>query len=301
MKKRLPEVTGFIYLLLFVLCVSTIPVTVKIGLQQEVSPIELISIRLVLAAAALWTYFLCFRRDALRLDRAGLIGCMQAALASCVSTSAYFFTLSYLEASLTLIVYVTTLIPAVMLLLMIRGEFPSRIDLFRFVMALIGIYLFIELIGQVSWTGLALAVVAPFFYAIYMTIIQVRLADYDSQTVTLYTITFMAILLGTVYLALGYRVPQFDAAAWGTVIWIALVATAMARLFFFAGVKLAGSRQAALVIPLNTLLGVFWAVLLLDESLTLQQWLGTLLVVASVALGANTKSVRAPATLEATT
>ena len=171
MKKYLPQATGFIYLLLFVFCVSTIPVTVKIGLRQQADPLELIYLRLVIAVVILWLYFISFKRDALRLDRAGLIGSVQAALASSVSTFAYFFTLSYLDASLTLIVYVTTVIPATMLLLILRGDYPSRLDLFRLVIALIGIYLFIELVGTVSPTGLLLAVVAPFFYAVYITII----------------------------------------------------------------------------------------------------------------------------------
>ena len=91
MKKYLPQATGFFYLLLFVFCVSTIPVTVKIGLRQQADPLELISLRLVIAVTILWIYFLSFRRDALRLDRAGLIGSVQAGMASCVSTFAYFF------------------------------------------------------------------------------------------------------------------------------------------------------------------------------------------------------------------
>ncbi len=59
----------------------------------------------------------------------------------------------------------------------------------------------------------------------------------------------------------------------------------------------AGSRQAALLSPLETLLAVLWAVLL-GESLTLVQWMGTLFVIASAALGARATSnrVRAKAT-----
>ncbi len=292
MKKYLPQATGFIYLLLFVFCVSTIPVTVKIGLRQQAVPLELIYLRLVIAVTILWLYFLTFKRDALRLDRTGLIGSVQAALASSVSTFAYFFTLSYLDASLTLIVYVTTVIPATMLLLILRGDYPSRLDLFRLVIALIGIYLFIELVGSVSWTGLLLAVVAPFFYAVYITIIQVKLGNYDSQTVTLYVISCMTIIFTIAYFAAGYRWPQFDTVAWATVLWLGIVATAVARMLFFAGVKLAGSRQAALIMPLNTLLGVLWAVLLLNELLTLQQWVGTIFVIISAALGAKAKTNR---------
>ena len=290
MNNSLAKSAGFIYLLLYTFLSSTVPIAGKIGLGQDVSPFELVAVRMALAAVVLWVYFLSFRRDALKLDRAGLIGCMMAAMANCFSTSSYFFGLSYIDASLAIVVFMTAFIPAVMLLLMIRGEFPSRLDLVRLVIALIGIYLFVGLTGNVSWTGLLFMIATAFFFALYMTIIQVRLGGYDSQTVTLYTMTFMGILLSIAYLAAGYRAPQFDTPTWGTVLWLAIVATALARLFLFAGIKVAGSRQAALLSPLETLLSVLFAVLLLGESLTLPQWLGTFFVITSVALGARAKT-----------
>ena len=101
MNKSLPRATGFIYLLLAALLVSSTPIAVKIGLRQAASPLELVTVRTIVGVAVLWAYFLCFRRDRLRLDRAGLIGCMQTATANAVSMSAYFFTLATLDASLT--------------------------------------------------------------------------------------------------------------------------------------------------------------------------------------------------------
>lgn len=281
---------GFIYLLLYSLAVSTAPIAIKIGFAQNVSPLELLTVRMIVATAVLWAYFLCFKRDAIRIDRAGLIRCMEAAMLSCASLYLYFLALSYLDASLVLVVHTTALIPAVMLLLMIQGQYPSRLNLIRFVIALIGIYLFVNLVGELNGVGLVVTIVSAFLFAVYMTAIQLRLAEYNSLTITLHVTTLMTILLTIAYLANGYRLPHFDAVAWGTVLWLAIVATALVRFFLFTGIQLAGSRQAALLSPLKILLTVFWAVLLLGESLTLQQWVGTFFVMASVALGAKTKS-----------
>lgn len=299
MKKAWAKLAGFIYLVLYSVFVSTASISGKIGFQSDISPLELLTLRFVLAAAALWAYFLCFKRDALRLDRVGLIGCMQVALLNSVAMLTYFSGLLYLDASLSIVIYMTGFIPAVMLLLMIRGEYPIRLELFRFVMALIGIYLFVNfVVGELNWIGLLLAAITPFFSALYITIIQLRLSGYDSQTVTLYTMTFMGILCSLVYLAVGYRFPYFDATTWAALLWLAIIASATARLFLFAGINLAGSRQAALLAPLETLLAVLWAVWLLGELLTLLQWVGTFFVIASAALGAKTQSnrVRAKAT-----
>ncbi len=280
---------GFIYLLLANVSTSLIPVAVKLGLRQETSPFELVVFRVILAALVLWLYFLCFRSDAFRIDRAGLIGCMLAAMTNCASMFCYFLALSYIDASLTIVVYATAHIPAVILLLMVQGEFPTRLDLFRFLTALLGIYLFIGFLGNVNLTGVLLATATAFFFGIHVILIQFRLSGYASRTVTLYVTTCMAALLSAIYLAYGYRWPSFDAATWGIILWIAVIATAIARLLLFAGIKRAGSRQAALVSPLDTLLSVLFAVWLLGERLILQQWLGTSLVVVSVALGAKAK------------
>ena len=63
-----------------------------------------------------------------------------------------------------------------------------------------------------------------------------------------------------IYLASGHGWPRFDSATWGTMLWIAVVSTAIARLLLFAGINKSGSRQAALISPLETLLGVLFAV-----------------------------------------
>lgn len=289
MKKPLSQASGFIYLLMATLCTSPIPVAVKIGLRQEVSPVELVSFRMVLASLVLWAYFLCFQFYAARIDRAGLIGCFQSAIANCFSMLSYFWALYYIDASLATLVYASAHVPIVILLSMIQGEHPSRLDLFRFLLALLGLYLFIGPLGNLNWMGIGLSVATAFCFGVHITLIQWRLGAYSPLTVGLYVITFMAILLGILYLAYGYRLPRFDTVTWGALLWIAIVATAIARLLLFTGIQKAGSRQAALLSPLETLLAVLFAVWWLGEWLTPQQWLGTLCVVISVGLGAKAK------------
>ena len=91
-----------------------------------------------------------------------------------------------------------------MLLLMIRGERPSQLDLARFLVALLGIYLFIGVLGQVNLTGIGLVIAVAVFFGIHITLIQLHLGNYDSLTVTLYVLTWMAVILSTIYLGCGH-------------------------------------------------------------------------------------------------
>ncbi|MEM7537158.1 MAG: DMT family transporter [Chloroflexota bacterium] len=280
---------GFLFLLLANICLSTVPIAVKIGLTPDTSVFALLVFRVLLASLMLWVYFLAFKRDTIRFDQAGLFSCLLAAIANCFSMFCNFMAISYIDASLMVIVNTTTFIAVVILLLMMQGEQPSRLDLIRFLIGSVGVYLFVGVLGELHWLGILLAMATAFFYGIHVTIIQVRLSAYDSQGVTLYVITFMTLILGSIYLALGSRWPTFGPVTWGALLWLALVATGMARIFLFIGIKRAGSRQAALLMPFGTLLTVGLATWLLNESVTLQQWLGTVLVVVSVALGARAK------------
>ncbi|WP_089721630.1 DMT family transporter [Candidatus Entotheonella palauensis] len=281
--------SGFIYLLLSTISSSTIPITVKIGLRNDLSPLEFIVFRMGLAAIALWSYLLCFKPQVLRIDSAGILRCVQAAMVNCVSMFCYVLALSYIDVSLSIMVYTTAYIPAVMLILMIRGEHPSWLDGFRFLLALLGIYLFIALQGQVSLTGIALILVTALFFGLHVSLIQLRLGAYNPLTVTLYIITSMTVISSAMYLAAGYRWPHFNTETWVTMFWFAIVGTAISRLLLFAGINQAGSRQAALISPLENVLALLLAVLLLGEWLTWPQWIGASMVVVSVALGAKAK------------
>jgi drug/metabolite transporter (DMT)-like permease len=52
----------------------------------------------------------------------------------------------------------------------------------------------------------------------------------------------------------------------------------------FEGVRLLGSGQVALLLPLETLLAVFWSVVFLGERLTFWEWVGGGLIMFSALL-----------------
>ena len=115
-------------------------------------------------------------------------------------------------------------------------------------------------------------------------IIQWYLRGYDARTVTLYMIASMAVVLSVFWLLEGRPWRPPTPAEWAAILALAVVSTYLARLAFFAGVARIGGGQAALLTPLEIFLTVLWSIFFLGERLTLMQWLGGLLILASAAL-----------------
>lgn len=275
---------GLLYLTVAGITISTVPIVAKLGMQQQVSPIELTAMRFALAASILWGYFAWSQPSVMRIDRRGLWRCGEAALINCVSTFTFFVALSFNDASLTMLLFSTMYIILTLGFGLLMDERLQPIDFWRLLIALGGIYLFMDVTIQATTLGIIATFVSILTYTLYVMFVDYRLRDYGSSTVTLYILSWMAVVLMTAYLIVGYRWPVLSINSWGVVFWIAIVATAISRLMLFTGVKYAGSKQAALFSPLDTLLTVFWAVLILSEQLSPIQWVGCGMVITSILL-----------------
>ena len=277
---------GLSWVLFAGLCLSTTPPIIKVGLNEAISPVPLLTFRLILAAVILWIIFALFQPGKLRIDMYGLMGCALAGAANGISLLFFYLALTYISASVATVIFSLTPI-ATLLLLSLRGEPFTAINTVRFVLALAGVYLLIGPGGDVNIKGVILMAGVIVSFAIHLVLLQWRLSLYPTQTVTLYTISFMALVSGIVYLFQPPQWPAFSGAGWGVIIWTAVVSTAVARFAMFAGIRYIGSGQTALLSPVETLLTVFWAMLILGEHLSLIQLLGGALILTSATLAAK--------------
>ncbi len=274
-------------------CLSTTPPIIKAGLNESIGPVPLLALRLILATIILWVIFALFQPGKLRIDRYGLMSCALAGAANGISLLLFYLALTHISASVSTVIFSLTPI-ATLLMLALRGEPVTAINAVRFVLAIAGVYLLIGPGGDVNITGVILMIGVIVSFAIHLALIQWRLLAYPIQTVTLYTISFMTVVAGIVYLFQSPQWPTFSRAGWGVIIWTALVSTAVARFAMFAGIRHIGSGQTALLSPVETLLTVFWAMMILGERLSMVQFLGGALILTSATLAAKRNRAQRP-------
>ena len=118
--------------------------------------------------------------------------------------------------------------------------------------------------GHSDKIGVAMMVIAALTFAIQLVLSQRIMLDIPAQTMTLYAITAMAIVVSIAWLVAPKEdISVITTAGWGAIVLMGL-ATAMSRLALFMGVKNLGSIQTAL-------LGVFEIVVTIGLATVLAQ------------------------------
>jgi drug/metabolite transporter (DMT)-like permease len=250
------------------------------------SPTLLLLIRLSLTVLLLVVTLAVLDRQRLSIDRRGLWLVGGIGIISGVEICCFFWSLAYVDASMaSMIKSVQPL--AVLLLLRLGGERLTRRHAARLLLAFAGVYLLIGPGGNVAPLGLFLLFISIVLYAVQLVFTQWYLLRYDTGTVTVYLLAMMTGVVAGWWWVEGapWRTPGlYD---WLVIGVLALVSTYFARLALYAAVRRVGSGQVSLLWPLQILLAILFAVLLLDEHLSPIQWLGGGLILASAMLAAE--------------
>ena len=216
------------------------------------------------------------------IHRRGRLDCALAGALNLSSLLFFYWALQRIDAGIGMLVFATY--PALLLgILALRGETITRLDWTRLSMALLGIALVSDLTGDVDPLGILLAVVCAILYALYMLVIHARLVAYPATT-TAFWITGSMGLIGYALLPLEAPGEPLTSVGWAVVLWSAIIGTAIARVATIQGVRLLGGGQTALLMPIEAVMGLALAWVILGERLAAVQWLGAALIIGAVML-----------------
>lgn len=266
------------------LCAGLAPIFGKLAYRADVSPYTLVAARTVLAAGVLWLIYLLFWPHLIRISRGNLIGCIGMGLANGFGSLLYYTGLSRVDASLAQLLY--ALYPVWVLIFVSAAGHPvSRLAIVRLGIALggVGLLTYSDR-NNFDMLGMMLMTAAGAAYAWHLVLGQWTLAKLDSRTMTLYVLTTMAVVVTVARLVVGGPVEPISTNGWLAIVGLALIPTALARLFLFAGISRLGGVQASLVGVAELIVAIGFAYALLGERLTLWQSLGALIIVLSIML-----------------
>ena len=269
------------------------PVFGKLALRGGSDPFTVAAIRTTLAAALLWILYLIFWRKYIYIYPAGFLGCAVVGTVNGIGSLMYYNGLNRMDASLSQLLNGTYLI-FVVLLARLGGQSLSWRTGIRVGLAMFGLLLLTGGVrGQVDWFGVGLMFGNAILFAGTVTLSQRVLWEMPAQTVTLYVLTVMAVVVVMARVAYDLRwLPQTSDAMWA--IWGLTFSTALSRLTLFAGVKNLGSLQTTLLAITELAVAVGLAFVFLDERLTGIQWVGVVAFMLSVLLQGRPYSERAP-------
>jgi drug/metabolite transporter (DMT)-like permease len=240
---------------------------------DKFSPLAVVALRTSMAALLLVIIIAIFKRQFLYIYPAGLFGCAMAGTVNGVGSIFYYIGLSKLNASVAQMLY--ALYPFfVAFWLQLDKQSPSKLTVIRIIIALMSALVLTRAhAGYMDWQGVAFMLIAAALYALHLPINQRVLYDVPAPTVTVYTLIAMSIIVVPSYLIFDRSWPM-GITPWAPVLGLTTV-TFLSRLMLFLGVKHIGGMQTALLGLGELLVAIFFSYLLLGESLTDLQWLGT--------------------------
>ncbi len=263
------------------LLLGLLPVFGKQALLLGFSPFSVVAVRSSLAVSLLFIFML-FHRRYFYIYPVGLLGCFLAGFINGIGSIFYYVALSKIEASVGHLLY--SFYPLFVALWLLLDRQPiSRMTIFRLALALPGAYLLLSAAeGSINWLGAVFMLISAAFYGLHLIINQRILYEAPPPTVTFYTLLSMAVTVVSAYLLFDRQLP-----AAGT-IWLPLIGmgviTFLARLTLFMGVKQLGGLQTAMLglseLIVTVILARFW----LGETLSAAQWIGAVLISASLFL-----------------
>ncbi len=259
------------------------PIFGKQAIIAGMQPLAVVAFRTLFAALLLLLVILLFRRRYLYIYPVGLGGCLLAGGINGLGSIFYYRALGEIDAGVGQLLYM--LYPVFVALFLILDNQPQgRLTMIRIILAIPAIFLLIQFnTGTVDLWGALQMLIASTLYALHLPINQRVLLDIPAPTVTLYTLLSMSAVVVPVYLFTETFTLPTAADALLPVLGLTLV-TFFSRILLFMGVKNLGGMQTALLGLSELFITVLLAQLWLNERLTLQQWIGTGLLVISIFL-----------------
>jgi drug/metabolite transporter (DMT)-like permease len=240
---------------------------------DKFSPYAVVALRTGMAALLLVLIIVLFKRQFLYIYPIGLLGCLLAGATNGVGSIFYYVGLSRLNASIAQMLY--ALYPFfVAFWLQLDKQSLSRLTIVRIIIAILSAFLLSRAAsGQIDFLGVVFMLISAALYALHLPINQRVLYDVPAPTVTVYTLLAMSAIVVPVYFVFDRTWPA-AAAPWMPVLGLTAV-TFASRLMLFLGVKHIGGMQTALLGLGELLVAIPFSFLLLGESLTPLQWIGT--------------------------
>ncbi len=261
-------------------------VFIKLGLAY-MGPLTLAGLRYSIAALVLLPWLIRYRAEIRRLPlsmwlRLALLGLC----AYTIANGAFNWGLRYLSA--TMMSFLMSFNPLLVFLVALvwLKEYPTRRQAIGLVIALLGSGLFFwSSLKPEATIGLGIALIGLVAFSVFGVLGREVARQRQLNTIILTALPLAfggACLLG---LALPIEgIPHMTPTAWGLVLWLAVVNTALAYVLYNHALRELTALEMNILLNMNPLITAIWAWPLLGEKLSLVEGAGMLVAVAGVVL-----------------
>ncbi|MEA3309930.1 MAG: DMT family transporter [Chloroflexota bacterium] len=262
------------------------PILGKLAYRAGVDSITLAALRTIVAALLLLISYLLLWHKLPLLKWPEMLSCLLVGSLNGVGSLFYYNGLVHLDAapaSLLSTLYAVW----VVIFLAASGQKITRLTLLRLGVSLLGAFFVTTpwvAANPSGYLGIMLMIASAAINGWYMVMGQWVLSDVPAGSATLYIITGMALTVSLAWgISAGGELPALSKSGWFAIVTLGST-TAASRLAMFFSIERLGGVQTVILNLMEMVISLALAILLLQETLSGAQWLGALLMLASVFL-----------------
>lgn len=276
-------IKGIILAIISACAYATLPVIGKMGYEQGLTAIQMLTYRFTFGFLTLAIFFLFFRRKALIPTPKLLLKCAGLGIGIYLLQSLFFFSaLKYIPASTTsLLLYLYPLVVLIQSTIFLKIKFRMA-SFVSVVLIMIGCCLvfYDAFQRQLNMTGLLLGMAAPLAFGTYLTMSQVVLKNERPARVALYMMMFTGI--GFTIINQGLGLSELNSTQLFIAILLGVLPTATAIGFLYLSMDLIGATYVSLFSSFEPAATLFLASVILGEQIVSFQIYGVVLLILGI-------------------
>jgi drug/metabolite transporter (DMT)-like permease len=277
---------GIIQVILSGICFGFLGYFGKIAFLNSIKPGELLALRYSMAGLILFIFLLFKDKNSLKLNlKDTCISILLGVFGYALFSSLFFYALTGLSASLTVLLLYTYPIMVTILSRLFLKEEITKLKFISLVLASIGMYLLVAFEWKISGLQYFLSGIgAAFFYSLYIIYSRKYLERVSPLTSSLY----VQIGAGTILSLLNFQNidrPLFILQQhFLFILTMSIVCSVMAMTLFLAGLQKITSMETSILSTTEPISGIIIAILFLGEKMNLTQIFGAIFILTGLIL-----------------
>ncbi|RHW36158.1 DMT family transporter [Lysinibacillus yapensis] len=285
---------GILFILLGASCFGFTPIFAKLGFKYGYSLGQIIIVQMVISSLLLWTLTLIKRSSFKGLTRKNIFQIMGTGCFIGLTSIFYYASMQYLPASLSIILMFQFVWIGIILEWAFSKIKPAPVTVLSIFLILIGVYFASNIVnGDIQGLpvkGIVYGLLSAFTYAGFIFFSGKVAVNVDAWTRSSIMSTGSAILVLVLFMRDIPTVLPLEYNLLMTAVGVSFFGSVLPPLFYAVGAPLVSGGIANILTSVELPIAILSASLILSETVTPLQWLGTAIILAAIVLnelGAN--------------
>jgi drug/metabolite transporter (DMT)-like permease len=279
---------GILFVLLGGACFGFTPIFAKLGFSYGYSLGQITIVQMIIAFLLLWSFTFLKRSSFKGITKKNIPQIMITGCFVGLTTIFYYASMQYLPASLSIILMFQFVWIGIILEWIFSKIKPTPITILSIILIIVGVY-FASNISNGSIQGLPVkgfvfGILSAFTYAGFIFFSGKVAVDVDPWVRTSLMVTGSTILVLVLFMRDIPSIMPLEVNLVTTAVGVSLFGSVLPPLFFAVGAPLVSGGVANILTSIELPIAILSASLILSETVTPLQWVGTAIILASIFL-----------------